>query len=73
MTTPATRRKFLGASMAVAGVLVAGRPARSEAVEVGQKAPDFSLPSTTGGKISLSQFRGQPVLIEFYGADFAPV
>jgi peroxiredoxin len=59
--------------MAVAGMLAAGRPARSEAVDVGQKAPDFSLPSTTGEKISLSQFRGQPVLIEFYGADFAPV
>jgi peroxiredoxin Q/BCP len=57
--------------MAVA-VLAAGYPASSEAVEVGQKAPDFSLPSTTGGNISLSQFRGQPVLIEFYGADFAP-
>ena len=73
MTTPATRRKFLGASIAVASVLAAGRPAKSEAVEVGQKAPDFSLPSTTGGNIRLSQFRGQPVLIEFYGADFAPV
>ena len=44
------------------------------AVEVGQEAPDFSLAATTGGKISLSQFRGkQPVLIEFYSADFAPV
>jgi glutaredoxin-dependent peroxiredoxin len=73
MATPATRREFLGASLAVAAALAAGCPARSEAVEVGQKAPDFSLPSTTGGKISLSQFRGQPVLIEFYGADFAPV
>jgi peroxiredoxin len=43
------------------------------ALEVGERAPDFSLPSTTGEKISLSQFRGkQPVLIEFYGSDFAP-
>jgi peroxiredoxin len=44
------------------------------ALEVGEKAPDFMLPSTTGDKISLSQFQGkQFVLIEFYGADFAPV
>ncbi len=44
------------------------------ALEVGEKAPDFSLPSTAGGKISLSQFRGkQIVLLEFYGADFNPV
>jgi hypothetical protein len=43
------------------------------AVEIGEKAPDFTLPSTTGEKISLSQFQGkQPVLIEFYGADFVP-
>ena len=44
------------------------------ALELGEHAPDFSLPSSTGKKISLSQFRGkQPVLLEFYGADFAPV
>ena len=44
------------------------------AVEVGDKAPDFILPSTTGEKISLSQFKGKKlVLLEFYGADFAPV
>jgi peroxiredoxin len=43
-------------------------------LEIGDKAPDFTLPSTTGGKISLSQFRGKKlVLIEFYGADFSPV
>ena len=43
------------------------------AVEVGEKAPDFTLPSTTGKDISLSQFQGkQLVLIEFYGADFDP-
>jgi hypothetical protein len=44
------------------------------ALEVGERAPDFTLPSTTGKEISLSQFRGkQPVLIEFYGGDFFPV
>ena len=43
------------------------------AVEIGEKAPDFTLPSTMGEKISLSQFQGKkPVLIEFYSGDFAP-
>ena len=43
------------------------------ALEVGEKAPDFTLSSTMGGQISLSQFQGkQFVLIEFYGADFSP-
>jgi AhpC/TSA family len=37
------------------------------ALEVGEKAPNFTLPGTTGEKISLSQFRGNKlVLIEFY-------
>jgi peroxiredoxin len=41
------------------------------AVEVGEQAPDFMLPSTTGGMISLSQFRGkQLVLLEFHLNDF---
>jgi AhpC/TSA family len=49
-------------------------PVTVAAVEIGQVAPDFRLDATTGGKVSLSQFRGkQAVLIEFYGADFAPV
>lgn len=44
------------------------------ALEVGQQAPDFTLPSTTGEQIRLSQFRGkQLVLLEFYGVDFEPV
>jgi hypothetical protein len=43
------------------------------ALEIGEQAPDFTLPSTTGEKISLSQFRGKKlVLIEFYAADFVP-
>jgi AhpC/TSA family len=58
--------------MLLAGVLVGVR--ETTALEVGEKAPDFTLPSTMGEKISLSQFQGkQLVLIEFYGADFAPV
>jgi len=64
-------------SLLVLGLLLFGLlgPAPvSSALEVGDKAPDFSLPATTGGKISLSQFRGKKlVLIEFYGADFSPV
>jgi AhpC/TSA family len=43
------------------------------ALEVGEKAPDFTLPSTMGGQISLSQFRGKKhVLLEFYVRDHGP-
>ena len=63
---------FLFAGLLLASGLVLARFA--QAIDIGEKAPDFTLPSTTGGKISLSQFRGKKlVLLEFYGADFAPV
>jgi hypothetical protein len=55
-------------------VSVFGSAGVSAALEVGEAAPDFTLPSTTGEQISLSQFRGkQPVLLEFYAVDFSPV
>jgi peroxiredoxin len=55
----------------LAGILVSASMAI--ALEVGEQAPDFTLPSTMGASISLSQFRGKKlVLLEFYGVDFAP-
>lgn len=42
------------------------------AFEVGDKAPDFELESTKGGKLKLSSLRGKNVLINFYVLDFAP-
>jgi hypothetical protein len=71
LETKRTRGRFLvgmllGSALGVSSVAMA--------LEVGQQAPDFTLPSTEGKELSLSQFRGkQPVLIEFYGGDFFPV
>ena len=43
------------------------------AVDVGQSAPDFTLPSTSGQPMSLRQFKGKKnVLIQFYSMDFNP-
>ena len=43
------------------------------ALEVGDEAPDFTLPSTLGDSISMQQFKGRKyVLIEFYSLDFNP-
>jgi peroxiredoxin len=39
----------------------------------GRKAPDFSLNSTPDQKVSLKDFRGQPVILAFYPADWSPV
>ncbi|HSO61035.1 MAG TPA: peroxiredoxin [Desulfobacterales bacterium] len=43
-------------------------------VKVGQKAPDFMLPSITGESVRLSQYRGKKnVVISFVPAAFTPV
>ena len=38
---------------------------------VGQLAPDFTLPSTSGEKVTLSSLRGKPVLIAFFPVAFS--
>jgi hypothetical protein len=64
-------RGLVLAGVTMASVLIV--PGVAPAVEVGEPAPDFALPSTTGETISLNQFRGKHmVLLEFYGADFFP-
>jgi hypothetical protein len=61
----------LGLALAVYSVVIG--PMSAAAVEVGDRAPDFRLPSTNGVDISLSDFRGKKfVFLEFYGADFQP-
>ncbi len=42
----------------------------SHALQVGDKAPDFSLPSTKGGNVRLSDFAGKQsvVLFTYIGA-----
>jgi len=48
-------------------------PISASALEVGDKAPDFELPSSQGGRLKLSSFQGKKnVLIEFYVLDFTP-
>ncbi|MEI9952562.1 MAG: redoxin domain-containing protein [Pseudomonadota bacterium] len=39
----------------------------------GTPAPNFSLPSTPDQRVSLSDFRGQTVVLAFYPADWSPV
>jgi peroxiredoxin len=43
------------------------------ALKPGTPAPDFSLPSTPDQKVALSEFRGKPVVLVFYPADWSPV
>jgi peroxiredoxin len=45
----------------------------SSALPAGTQAPDFSLHSTPDQVVSLSDFRGRPVVLAFYPADWSPV
>ena len=45
----------------------------TSALAAGSQAPDFALPSTPDQKVLLSEFRGRPVILAFYPADWSPV
>lgn len=40
--------------------------------EVADQAPDFTLPVTGGGNVTLSELRGKPVVLFFYPRDDTP-
>lgn len=46
---------------------------RNTPLPPGSKAPDFRLKATPDQEISLDDFKGQPVILAFYPADFSPV
>lgn len=44
----------------------------SDWLEIGKKAPDFTLQTDAGEKVKLSDYLGQPVVIYFYPQDDTP-
>src|SRR5512134_45725 len=48
------------------GVRIDQGRGRAMSVEVGDKAPDFTLPADNGGKASLTALKGKPVVLYFY-------
>jgi len=64
--------KRMGLPLILGAAFFLATPRFGAAVEVGQKAPDFELESTKGGKLKLSSLRGKNVLINFYVLDFSP-
>ena len=38
-------------------------------VQIGDKAPDFTLPTDRNGSVTLSKLRGKPVVLYFYPKD----
>jgi peroxiredoxin len=45
----------------------------TSALAAGTQAPEFSLHATPDQLVSLSDFRGRPVILAFYPADWSPV
>ncbi len=57
-------------AMSVAG-LVAQQPGDPQPLKVGDIAPNFTLTGTTGGKVTLADFKGKnPVVLAFFPASF---
>jgi hypothetical protein len=66
----AQKQNFVALVIAFAFIFAA--PAVARAVQIGDKAPDFELESSKGGKLKLSSLKGKNVLINFYVLDFSP-
>lgn len=47
-------------------------PTPGRELKAGSTAPDFTLPSSTGGDVSLSSLRGKTVVLYFYPKDQTP-
>lgn len=41
-------------------------------LSIGQEVPDFTLPASNGQEISLSQYRGQKIILYFYPKNMTP-
>lgn len=70
-----SRRSFLArtglaavASSAAAGALMRGEPAWA-AAKVGEAAPAFTSPASTGASVSLADYRGKVVILEWTNHD----
>ena len=69
-------RIAFAAAVAAAGIFASGAFAQNlqlphTTLKEGDMAPDFTLPSTQGGKVTLSSFRGKnAVVLAFFPAAF---
>jgi peroxiredoxin len=68
---PGAKESFLSPIYARLDNMIARKraiEAAAEAIKVGLPAPDFSLPDAQGNMVSLSQFKGKWVMLDFWGS-----
>src|SRR5258707_11644795 len=63
----------MNATTKTSSTLSQARDNGSTALPADTPAPDFALKSTPDQTVRLSEFRGQPVVLVFYPADWSPV
>ena len=62
--------KLLALASAI-GFIAFAQPPTSSTLKVGDKAPDFTLPSTEGGRVHLADYIGKStVVVAFFPAAF---
>src|SRR5579862_5009085 len=59
--------------MSVDSMPKASRKRKSSILKAGSRAPNFTLKSTPDQTVSIKDFRGRPVVLAFYPADWSPV
>ena len=63
-------KTFLGALLSVIALSGLQGEQKPSPPQVGQPAPDFTLPSAEGGSVSLKDYKGKWVVLYFYPKDF---
>ena len=58
----------IAAAFLIGLLLVPGRPRGATAVAIGRPAPTFAAPAIDGSSVQLADFRGHPVLVNFWGS-----
>jgi thiol-disulfide isomerase/thioredoxin len=68
-------KKLLVALLIASAMAVSGctrRATQSEALDIGRPAPAFTLPDVNGRQVSLNQFKGKVVLLDFWATWCGP-